>query len=101
MTKEEFERIRPLSKEEYEKWKMEQIKLEMQSPLYIEAPVDFLNILKEKLIGCDKLLTDYSQECEGTFKIKDGNVTDIHLTGIALIPRFKDGENNDRKQANQ
>ena len=54
MTKEEFERIRPLSKEEYEKWKkeefermkqvpkeeyekwkMEQIKLEMQSPLYL------------------------------------------------------------------
>ena len=32
MTREEFEKIRPLSKEEYEKWRMEQIKLEMQSP---------------------------------------------------------------------
>ena len=35
MTKEEFERIRPLSKEEYEKQRIEQIKLEMQSPLYL------------------------------------------------------------------
>lgn len=56
MTKEEFERIRPLSKEEY----------------------------SNRLIGC-------SQECEGTFKIKDGKVTDIHLTRVALIPKFKDG----------
>ena len=55
MTKEEFERIRPLSKEEYEKWKMEQIKLEMQSPLYFGDKVpeeikdsdEFLNTLKE------------------------------------------------------
>ena len=30
MTEEEFEKIRPLSKEEYEKWRMEQIKLETQ-----------------------------------------------------------------------
>ena len=30
MTREEFEKIRPLSKEEYEKWRMEQIKLEVQ-----------------------------------------------------------------------
>jgi hypothetical protein len=32
MTKEEFEKIRPLSKEEYEKWRMEQIKSEVVSP---------------------------------------------------------------------
>ena len=83
MTKEEFERIRPMSKEEYEKWKIEQIKLEMQSPLYFGDKVpeeikdsdEFLNTLKEM----------------GTFTVKDGKVTDIHLTGIALIPRFKDG----------
>ena len=36
MTKEEFEKIRPLSKEEYEKWRIEQIKLETQSPKYID-----------------------------------------------------------------
>lgn len=36
MTKEEFEKIRPLSKEEYEKWRNEQIKLELQSPQYID-----------------------------------------------------------------
>lgn len=30
MNEEEFEKIRPLSKEEYEKWRMEQIKLETQ-----------------------------------------------------------------------
>ena len=36
MTEEEFEKIRPLSKEEYEKWKKKQIKLEMQSPKYID-----------------------------------------------------------------
>ena len=33
---------------------------------------------------------ELSQECEGTFKIKDGNVTEINVTGIALIPRFRD-----------
>lgn len=67
---------------------MEQIKLEMQSPQYIDAkipeemkvPDDFINTLKDY---------SYSQECEGTFKIKDGNVTDINITGIALIPRFR------------
>lgn len=32
----------------------------------------------------------FSQECEGTFKIKDGKVTEINVTGIALIPRFRD-----------
>ena len=32
----------------------------------------------------------FSQECEGTFKIKDGIVTDINITGITLIPRFGD-----------
>ena len=30
MNEEEFEKIRPLSKEEYEKWRIEQIKLETQ-----------------------------------------------------------------------
>lgn len=37
-----------------------------------------------------------SQECEGTFEIKDGNVTDINITGIALIPRFRD-KNSDKE----
>ena len=55
MNEEEFEKIRPLSnevyekwrieqikletqisKEDYEKWRMKQIKLEMQSPKYID-----------------------------------------------------------------
>lgn len=31
-------------------------------------------------------LRELNQECEGTFKIKDGNVTDINITGIALMP---------------
>lgn len=64
--------------------KKEQTKLEMQSPQYIDAkipeemkiPVRFENEIKDfsdSLIG-------YSQECEGTFKIKDGNVTDINIT---------------------
>src|SRR5574344_1695252 len=35
-------------------------------------------------------LREHDQECEGTFEIKDGNVTDINITGIALIPRFRD-----------
>lgn len=95
MTKEEFEKIRPLSKEEYEKHRIKQTILEMQSPQCINAripkdikvPDGFVNELKEysdRLIGC-------SQECEGTFKIKNGEIVDIHLTGIALIPKFKDG----------
>ena len=56
MTREELEKIRPLSKEEYEKQKIEQIKLELQSPVYfgtkipkdIKVPDDFINTLKEK-----------------------------------------------------
>ena len=95
MTREEFEKIRPLSKEEYEKHKIKQTILEMQSSKYIndkipkniKVPDGFVNELKEysdRLIGC-------SQECEGTFKIKNGEIVDIHLTRIALIPKFKDG----------
>ena len=99
MTKEEFERIRPLSKEEYEKQRIEQIKLEMQSPLYfgdkvpeeIEDTDEFLNKLKEKLKDYNNRIIGYSQECMGTFTVKDGKVTDIHLSGIVLIPKFKDG----------
>ena len=39
----------------------------------------------------EKIKKDYddhliSQECEGTFEIKDGKVTSINLSGIALIP---------------
>jgi len=94
MTREEFEKIRPLSKEEYEKHKIKQTILELQSPQCIinaripkniKVPDDFINELKDysnRLIG-------YSQECEGTFKIKNGEIVDIHLTGIALIPKFK------------
>lgn len=92
--KEEFENMRQLSKEEYEKHKIKQTILELQSPKYINAripkdikvPDGFVNELKEysdRLIGC-------SQECEGTFKIKNGEIVDIHLTRIALIPRFRD-----------
>ena len=97
--KEEFENIRQLSKEELEKWKMEQAKLEMQSrPLYfgtkipeeMKVPDDFINLLKEKLKDYNNRLIGYSQECEGTFKTKDGKVTEINLKGIALIPRFRD-----------
>ena len=96
--KEEFERMRQLSKEEYEKWKMEQIKLEMQSPMYFGDKVpeeindsdEFLNLIKEKIKDYNDRLIGYSQECEGTFEIKDGKVTDIHLTGIAFVPRFRD-----------
>lgn len=99
MTKEEFENIRPLSKEEYEKQKIEQIKLELQSPVYFGDKVpeeikdtdEFLNKLKEKLKDYDNRIIGYSQECMGTFTVKDGKVTDIHLTGIAFIPKFKDG----------
>lgn len=80
MTEEQMQ----VSKEELEKWKKEQIKLELQSPQYIDAKIPeemkdsdkFLNLIKEKL----KDYNGYSQECEGTFKIKDGNVTDISIT---------------------
>lgn len=41
-------------------------------------------------------LRELDQECEGTFEIKDGNVTDINITGIALIPRFRD-KNSDKE----
>lgn len=101
MTREEFEKIRPLSKEEYEKHRIKQTILEMQSQKYINAripkdikvPDDFINELKDysnRLIG-------YSQECEGTFKIKNGEIVDIQLTRIALMPKFRDKErgNND------
>lgn len=96
--KEEFENMRQLSKEEYEKWKTKQIKLEMQSPQYIDTEIPeeikdtdgFLNLIKEKLKDYNNRVIDFSQECEGTFKIKDGKVTDINITGIAFIPRFRD-----------
>lgn len=94
MTKEQMQ----VSKEELEKWKTEQIKLEIQSPQYIDAkipeemkvPDDFINLLKEKLKDYNDRVIGYSQECEGTFKIKDGEVTDINIRGIAFIPRFRD-----------
>ena len=39
----------------------------------------------------EKIKKDYddhliSQECEGTFEVKDGKVTNINLSGIALVP---------------
>lgn len=88
-----------VSKEELKKIKMEQVKLELQSPVYFgdKAPEEikdtdeFLNTLKEKLKDYNNRIIGYSQECMGTFTVKDGKVTDIHLTGIALIPKFKDG----------
>lgn len=94
MTKEQMQ----VSKEELEKIKMEQTKLELQSPQYIDTeipeemkvPDDFINLLKEKLKDYNNRLIGYSQECEGTFKIKDGEVTDINIRGITLIPRFRD-----------
>ena len=96
--KEQTKLAMQLSKEEYEKWKTEQIKLEMQSPQYIDAEIPeelkdtdgFLNLIKEKLKDYNDRLIGYSQECEGTFKIKDGKVTDIDIKGIAFIPRFRD-----------
>ena len=100
MTREEFEKIRPLSKEEYEKHKIKQTILEMQGsvcfgdkvPEEIKDTDEFLNILKEKLKDYNNRIIGYSQECMGTFTVKDGKVTDIHLTGIVLIPKFKDKE---------
>lgn len=83
-------------KQDYEKWRMEQIKLEMQSGTKIPEEIkdydEFLNLIKEKLKDYNDRLIGYSQECEGTFKIKDGNVTDINITGIALVPRFRDND---------
>ena len=60
-------------------------------PEEIEDSDEFLNTLKEKLKDYNNRIIGYSQECMGTFTVKDGKVTDIHLTGIALIPKFKDG----------
>ena len=102
VSKEDYEKWRmeqiklamQISKEDYEMWKMEQIKLEMQSgtkiPEEIKDSDEFLNLIKEKLKDYNDRLIGYSQECEGTFKIKDGNVTDINITGIAFVPRFRD-----------
>jgi hypothetical protein len=56
-------------------------------PNYIK---EIINLLKEKLKDYNNRLIGYSQECEGTFKIKDGEVTDINIRGITLIPRFRD-----------
>ena len=39
-----------------------------------------------------KMLRELNQECEGTFEIKDCNVTDINITGVALMPRFRDND---------
>ena len=38
------------------------------------------------------MLRELNQECEGTFEIKDGNVTDINITGVTLMPRFRDND---------
>lgn len=94
MTKEQMQ----IPKEELEKWKMEQIKLELQSPQYIDARIpeeikdsdEFLNLIKEKLKDYNDRIIGYSQEYEGTFKIKDDKVTDIDIKGIVFIPRFRD-----------
>lgn len=96
--KEQTKLATQISKEDYEKWRMGQIKLETQSPMYfggkfpeeIKNSDEFLNLLKEKLKDYNDRLIGYSQECEGTFKVKDGEVTDINITGIALVPRFGD-----------
>ena len=87
-----------VSKEELEKWNMEQTKLELQSPQYIDTEIpeemkdsdEFLNLIREKLKDFNNRVIGFSQECEGTFKIKDGKVTDIDIKGIAFIPRFRD-----------
>ena len=84
--KEEFENMRQFSKEELEKIKMGQIKLEMQSPQYIDAKIpeemkdshEFLNLIKEKLKDFNNRIIGFSQECEGTFKIKDGSFNRIN-----------------------
>ena len=94
MTKEQMQ----VPKEELEKIKMEQTKLELQSPQYIDTEIpeemkdsdEFLNLIREKLKDFNNRVIGFSQECEGTFKIKDGKVTDIDIKGIAFIPRFRD-----------
>ena len=80
-----------MTREEYEKQKIEQIKFGDKVPEEIEDSDEFLNTLKEKLKDYNNRIIGYSQECMGTFTVKDGKVTDIHLSGIVLIPRFKDG----------
>ena len=66
-------------------------------PEEIKDTDEFLNTLKEKLKDYNNRIIGYSQECMGTFTVKDGKVTDIHLSGIVLIPKFRDKErgNND------
>lgn len=96
--KEQTKLAMQVPKEELEKIKMEQIKLEMQSPQYIDTEIpeemkdsdEFLNLIREKLKDFNNRVIGFSQECEGTFKIKDGKVTDIDIKGIAFIPRFRD-----------
>ena len=56
----------------------------------IADPDEFLDMLKEELKDYNDRLIGYSQECKGTFKLKDGKVTDISISGIAFIPIFKD-----------
>ena len=51
---------------------------------------EFLKLIREDYND------ELSQECEGAFKIKDGEVTEINITGIALIPRFRD-KNGDKE----
>ena len=80
--KEQTKLAMQVPKEELEKIKMEQIKLEMQSPGYIDAKIpeemkdsdEFLNLIKEKLKDFNNRVIGFSQECEGTFKIKDGKI---------------------------
>ena len=50
----------------------------------------FLNTLKNKLIETNNKIVDYSQEMNGTFKIKDGKITDIEITSISIVPIFKE-----------
>lgn len=71
--------------------KIEQIKFGDKVPEEIKDTDGFLNTLKEKLKDYNNRIIGYSQECMGTFTVKDGKVTDIHLSGIILVPKFKDG----------
>lgn len=80
-----------MTREEYEKQKIEQIKFGDKVPEEIKDTDGFLNTLKEKLKDYNNRIIGYSQECMGTFTVKDGKVTDIHLSGIILVPKFKDG----------
>ena len=80
-----------MTREEYEKQKIEQIKFGDKVPEEIKDTDEFLNTLKKKLKDYNNRIIGYSQECMGTFTVKDGKVTDIHLSGIILVPKFKDG----------